>query len=235
MWQWLNTKKWEDFSSIQTKMLTEAKENNTKKLNIDSERYVEFLPIMEISRIMGELPDDIKGVCALQRRRDDPNRVRLVRDASIPTIFTQKMYVHGDKSYFKTEHRLKAQVYGAPIVDDFDEAECVLLDFEEKISDDIKRVVLYCKKNDLKIYERTWIDECIVSYCDYNYNLDLKTMQCQRNSCVDIQTTTPETELVVYICVIVITSLAVIIVTMILGIFILFMHKQNNKMEYFAF
>ena len=81
----------------------------------------------------------------------------------------------------------------------------------------------------------TWSEECIESYCDYNYNMDVKTKECIQNSCINIQTSTTDTELVVYICVIVITVLAVIVVTLILGIFILFMHKQNNKMEYYAF
>ncbi|EDR26850.1 hypothetical protein EDI_085410 [Entamoeba dispar SAW760] len=90
------------------------------------------------------------------------------------------------------------------------------------------------KYGGFKCINNSWSNKCEPSYCDYNYFLDSITLNCIKNSCVNIDENDEDTNIsiLVYVGVSFIILISMLIVSILLGIFILFMHRQNQKLNY---
>ncbi|ELP83850.1 hypothetical protein EIN_197930 [Entamoeba invadens IP1] len=77
-----------------------------------------------------------------------------------------------------------------------------------------------------------WSQNCSLSYCDYNYYVDITDMVCVENSCLnDDAAETPKKIIVIILCttVVVITTMILIVI---LGLFIFSMYRKNQKVGY---
>ncbi|EDR25428.1 hypothetical protein EDI_089760, partial [Entamoeba dispar SAW760] len=133
---------------------------NNFRIDVDDERYVETSDLKEIYRLFGELPKDITGLCALQHRKDNPQRVRLVKNAAIDTLIHDTIFFYGEREYSKSRCRLEAESLGATITNDYLIADEIVMNYNEQFNKEIKEIVQHCKKNGTKIYETQWISDC---------------------------------------------------------------------------
>ncbi|EDR29169.1 hypothetical protein EDI_127350 [Entamoeba dispar SAW760] len=106
MWKWYDDTNWVDYGKAQNDILDKA--GNNFRIDVDDERYVETSDLKEIYRLFGELPKDITGLCALQHRKDNPQRVRLVKNAAIDTLIHDTIFFYGEREYSKSRCRLEA-------------------------------------------------------------------------------------------------------------------------------
>ncbi|EDR24227.1 hypothetical protein EDI_022850 [Entamoeba dispar SAW760] len=158
MWKWYDDTNWVDYGKAQNDILDKA--GNNFRIDVDDERYVETSDLKEIYRLFGELPKDITGLCALQHRKDNPQRVRLVKNAAIDTLIHDTIFFYGEREYSKSRCRLEAESLGATITNDYLIADEIVMNYSEQFNKEIKEIVQHCKKNGTKIYETQWISDC---------------------------------------------------------------------------
>ncbi|ELP91409.1 hypothetical protein EIN_155160 [Entamoeba invadens IP1] len=163
-WQWWNDKEWVDYSEKVSDLITEEKKKDATlyRADVDKERYVSVDTLQNIYQTFHkDLPDDIKGVCALQHRKDDANKVRLVREVQDFPIFKESIFFYGEKEYNKSITRLTAEVNGAQIADDYTSADYIVLPYTAKFTENMSKIVDYCKASKKELYDTDWVDESV--------------------------------------------------------------------------
>ncbi|ELP83506.1 hypothetical protein EIN_377610 [Entamoeba invadens IP1] len=85
-WQWLNDYDWVDYNTKTCEILENAFLAGNKEIDCDKERYVEFCDLKTIHKNFQSLPTDYKSLVGIQRRKDNPNKRRLVQRL-IPSTF----------------------------------------------------------------------------------------------------------------------------------------------------
>ncbi|KAL7712284.1 WWE domain-containing protein [Entamoeba marina] len=158
-WQWFDDNKWINYSSALNKVF-EARTGRFKA-DVDDERYVEVEDIKEIFKIFGELPEDFVGLCAMQHRKDNPNKVRLVRCLPDEPLFEEIVYIYDYVDGNDNDVYLKAGSHGCECVTRLNSAQIVIMDLVKNLDTKHRKVVKFCKANGIKIYPNKWITESI--------------------------------------------------------------------------
>ena len=160
-WQWWDDTRWTDYAKATCDLLDA--QPASFRVDVDGERFVESADLAAIRRTFAGLPDDIAGLCAFQRRKDNPHRVRLVRKVLDAPVFADRIAV-ADYTFATDVARqhidLLAAVNGARLVKPA-AAQVVVMDFQQALLDVTRKTVKTCIAHATPIVRSAWVVDSV--------------------------------------------------------------------------
>ncbi|BFU21096.1 hypothetical protein KM1_000730 [Entamoeba histolytica HM-3:IMSS] len=177
-WQWLDDYQWVDYDKKTSSLLEKSYLEGKKSESCDKERFVEFCDIHTIHDNFSSLPKDYKSLVGIQRRKDNPNRRRLVQRLMPATydgyiVYIIKESLEDGVDYDGLIDIIKLRK--GKITNKINNSTLVVCD-ETKWNNDVKKLIQQVLDDKIPIVTSTFVNKSLDSY-----KLTTKDLQIKNN------------------------------------------------------